>query len=95
VLAAWKGKKGRQGKRASGDGARHFKVAQRGSRGGGVRAGPTPHSEEVGEGPGLTVRRRAAGNDPTAVRAGGARVGGTQTGEDGALTCGPGHCGGF
>jgi hypothetical protein len=63
--------------------------------GGGVQAGPTPHSEEVGEGPGLTVRRRAAGNDPTAVRASGARVGGTQTGEDGALTCGPGHCGGF
>jgi hypothetical protein len=39
--------------------------------------------------------QQAADNGLAVARAGGAHVGGTQTGEDGALTRGPGLCAGF
>jgi hypothetical protein len=53
--------------------------------GGGVRSGAAPRGEEAGEGPDPTGKQRTAGNGPTVVR-----TGGTQIGEDGALTRGPG-----
>jgi hypothetical protein len=65
-----------------------FKAVRRGSKGGGCWSGAEPHDKEVGKGP----ARPAGGQQRPDC---GACVGSTRTGEDGALTHGPGHRVGF